>query len=113
VAVLDDIRLLREVCGLSGEVDVAVAGAVGEQLLSVATGTMAATVEFDCAELTFIDAAGVTMLLNVAKCSGKQVRLFNLRACCRRVFEVLDLCERFGIGTHPARGPLIRRPLSA
>jgi anti-anti-sigma factor len=111
--VLDEMRQLREVCGLSGEVDVAVAGAVGEKLLSVATGTEGATVEFDCAELTFIDASGITMLLQVAKCSGKQVLLLNLLPRCRRVFEILDLCERFGIdGDAPVHPPILS-PLPA
>jgi len=113
VAVLDDMQYLREACGVSGEIDVAVSGAVGRKLLTVATATDGAVVELDCAELTFIDASGVTMLLDVANRSGKQVRLVNLIPCCRRVFEILDLDEQFGIDRPALRGAPIRIPLEA
>jgi anti-anti-sigma factor len=113
VAVLDDRQHRREDRHLSGEVDVAVAGTVGAKLLTIASGTRGATVELDCVDLTFIDASGITMLLDVANCSGKQVRLLNLVTGCRRVFEVLDLCDQFGIERHTTRGPQIRGALSA
>jgi anti-anti-sigma factor len=101
--VLDSPEVFRAACRLSGEVDVAVADAAGVELLASAVETRGPSVEFDCSELTFIDAAGVTMFLRVAAKSGKRVRLMNLVPCCRRVFEVLDLCEEFGIaGATPA-----------
>jgi anti-anti-sigma factor len=111
--VLDDRRKIREASHLSGEVDVAVAGTVGAKLLRVAARTVGTTVELDCAELTFIDASGIAMLLDVADSSGKQVRLVNLGASCCRVFEVLDLCERFGIEGPAPREELTRLPLPA
>ncbi len=81
---------------LAGEVDLAVASEAGRRLLTAARDARGPVV-FDCAELTFIDASGITMLLDVVERSGKAVRLVNLTACCRRVFEVLDLCTWFGI----------------
>jgi anti-anti-sigma factor len=94
--VIDDSRRIRTV-GLAGEVDLAVAPDAGKILLTVAQHADGSVVVVDCAELTFIDASGVTMLLDVVQQSGKALRLVNLVWCCRRVFEVLDLCEWFGI----------------
>lgn len=94
---IDNSLRLRTVGPLSGEVDLAVAPDTGRRLLAVARDTAGQSVEFDCSDLTFIDASGITMLLEVAQRSGKVVRLVNLAASCRRVFDVLDLCEWFGI----------------
>ncbi len=82
---------------LVGEVDLAVAPDAGRGLLTIAQDSPRPSVVFDCAELTFIDASGITMLLDVVERSGKAVQLVNLTANCRRVFDVLDLCEWFGI----------------
>lgn len=82
---------------LTGEVDLAVASGAGEHLLAIAVATPGPSVVFDCTAMTFIDASGITMLLDVVEQSGKAVRLANVTGCCRRVFEVLDLCEWFGI----------------
>lgn len=110
---LDDLRGVPEAGRLTGEIDIAVAAAVGVQLRSVAIRTEAMTVEFDCERLTFIDASGITMLLRVAEESGKRVRLVNLTPSCRRVFEILDLCERFGIEEPMGRDELERLPVPA
>lgn len=82
---------------LSGELDVAVAPRTEIELVAVAIGIPGSSIAFDCAALTFIDGSGVNMLLHVAQRSGKRVRLVNLDPTCRRVFEILDLCETFGI----------------
>ena len=82
---------------LSGEVDCAITPQLQPHLLEMAAGTPGPSVSFDCAGLTFIDASGVNMLLEVADRSGKPVRLVNLAPGCRRVFEILGLCARFGI----------------
>jgi anti-anti-sigma factor len=96
--VIDDSRRTRIVAGqLSGEVDLASAPDAGKVLLAAANDAPGSTVAFDCGELSFIDASGITMLLDVVERSGKTVRLVNLADGCRRVFEVLDLCEWFGI----------------
>ena len=97
---LDSSLRFRPVAPLSGEVDLAVAPDAGKRLLAVAQETPGSSVVLDCTELTFIDASGITMLLDVAERSGKAVRLVNLTACCRKVFDVLDLCEWFGIEPH-------------
>jgi anti-anti-sigma factor len=101
--VLDDLRVFRAACRLSGEVDAAVTRAAGLALLATAIRTPGPSISFDCAELTFIDASGITMFLRVEAESGKRVHLVNLSRSCRRVFEVLDLCERFGIGDSAPR----------
>jgi anti-anti-sigma factor len=82
---------------LAGEVDLAVAPEAGRRLLAIAQDSPRPSVVFDCVELTFIDASGITMLLDVTERSGKAVKLVNLTTSCRRVFDVLDLCEWFGI----------------
>jgi anti-anti-sigma factor len=97
--VIDNSRRTRRVGGqLSGEIDLASAPEAGKVLLASANDASGLGVVFDCAELTFIDASGITMLLDVVERSGKAVRLVNIADGCRRVFEVLDLCEWFGIG---------------
>jgi anti-anti-sigma factor len=98
-----DLRECRAACRLSGEVDLAVARSAGRDLLGAARSAPGPSVEVDCSELTFIDAAGITMLFRVATESGKAVRLINVTPTCRRVFDVLDLCEQFGIDSPTAR----------
>jgi anti-anti-sigma factor len=97
VRVIDNSRRTRIAGLLSGEIDLASAPEAGKVLLAAANEAPGITVELDCAELIFIDASGVTMLLDVVERSGKAVRLVNLAEGCRRVFEVLDLCGWFGI----------------
>jgi anti-anti-sigma factor len=82
---------------LSGEMDMATASAAETDFLAMALRTVSPTLTVDCTELTFIDSAGVHMLEHVAKRSGKPVQLTNVPQNCRRVFEVLNLCERFAI----------------
>jgi anti-anti-sigma factor len=82
---------------LSGEMDVASARAAEADFLALALRTTSPTVAIDCTGLTFIDSSGVHMLEDVAKRSGKPVHLTNLPHSCRRIFEILDLCEKFAI----------------
>lgn len=87
-------RLAGRLCG---EIDLAVAPALESYFVVAALGTPGATVVIDCTELTFIDLSGVHMLEHVAYRSGKTVHLANVPPPARRVFEVLHLCEMFGI----------------
>jgi anti-anti-sigma factor len=82
---------------LPGEIDMAVAPELEPRLLDLAVRTAEPSVAFDCSGLTFIDSSGVKMLENVVSGSGKSVQLLNLDPGCRLVFEVLDLCQTFGI----------------
>jgi len=84
---------------LSGEIDVAVASTAETDFLAVALGVPGSTFVVDCAGLTFIDSAGVRMLERVATRSGKRLQLADVPHACRRVFEVLGVCELFGIAT--------------
>ncbi len=96
---------LRQMPGaLSGEVDLAVAHLLVPQLLDLAISAPGSTVVIDCAELTFIDSSGVNVLLRVSEQSGKSLRLENLSSNGRRVFEILGLCERFGIERRSSNG---------
>jgi anti-anti-sigma factor len=97
VRVIDNSRRTRIAGQLSGEIDLATAPEAGKVLLAAADEAPRTGLELDCAALTFIDASGITMLLDVVERSGRTVRLVNLADGCRRVFEVLDLCEWFGI----------------
>ncbi len=94
---LDESQRLRSAYKLEGEVDLAVVAGAEAALYAVAMDTPGEEVELDCADLTFIDASGVTMLLHVAARSGKFVHLVHLAPNCRRVFEILGLCAWFGI----------------
>src|ERR1700716_3876361 len=91
---------------LAGEIDIAVAARIGADALAATVGEPGSTMAFDCAEMTFIDASGITMLLDVARRSGKRVHVVNLLPSCRVVFELLGLCQRFaveGCGSFGAR----------
>jgi anti-anti-sigma factor len=92
-----EVVLDRRTGRLSGEIDMASAPFAERRLLASVLGTPESTVVIDCMELTFIDLSGVEMLEHVAQRSGKTVHLANLSPPARRVFEILKLCERFGI----------------
>ena len=102
------ILLERRRGRLSGEIDIAVTGVAEIDLLAYAMGKPDSTVVIDCADMTFIDSAGVRMLEHVAQRSGKRVTLANVHPGQQRLFEMLDLRETFGIvatrdkgSTHP------------
>jgi anti-anti-sigma factor len=84
---------------MSGEIDMATAPTAEADLLALALArpTDRTTLALDCAGLTFIDSAGIHMLDHVATRSGMQVQLDNLPTSCRRIFEILDRCDDFGI----------------
>ena len=82
---------------LSGEIDIATAPVVQPRLMRVAATSRSNTVTFHCSPLTFIDSSGVSMLLEVAERTGKQVRLARVNRACARVFEVLNLCGKFAV----------------
>jgi anti-anti-sigma factor len=86
---------------LSGEIDTAVVRAAETELLAAAISTPRSVFIIDCAGLTFIDSSGTHMLERVAKKSGKSIQLVNVPRAWRRVFEILDLCDSFGMETTP------------
>ena len=59
-----------------------------------------AELEFDAAELTFIDSTGLRALATLATCvrsAGGEVRTVNSSEPLRRIIEVTGLGERFGL----------------
>jgi anti-anti-sigma factor len=75
----------------------AVAPAAERALLAAAAAQSGDVFDIDCTDLTFIDSSGIAMLIDVARRSGKDVNLVNVERVPRRAFEVLGLCEMFGI----------------
>ena len=78
---------------LQGEIDVANAGALLVSLRRVA-GRHAGEVVVDCAELTFIDAAGIGALIKVHRelaQRGRSVRLCHPSPLLTRMLQALDL----------------------
>jgi anti-sigma B factor antagonist len=78
---------------LTGELDLARASGVGRDLADFASGHRG-SIAVDCAELTFIDSAGIDTLVRMQRTlciQGRQLRLVNLRPIPRRVVEILGL----------------------
>jgi anti-anti-sigma factor len=95
---------------LSGEIDFAASPAAKTDLLALARCSPGSTITIDCMDVTFIDSSGVHMLEQVAKRSGKNVRLFGLPQGPRRVFEISGLCEKFGIDRQTHSKSTLRGP---
>jgi anti-sigma B factor antagonist len=81
---------------LSGDIDLASAPAMLEQLVAFAeNGVEDGRLVIDCSALTFIDSTGLSVLEAASKKTGKQIVLVALPEHCRRVFEVTGLDEVF------------------
>jgi anti-sigma B factor antagonist len=93
------VQVLEFRCFLKGDVDVASAGRLHSDL-DAAIAANEGTLVVDCSELTFIDAAGVNILIAAHRKlqrDGRGFRVENLKPLYRRIFEMLDLAEEFGI----------------
>jgi anti-anti-sigma factor len=82
---------------LIGEIDMATAPGVEDALLAAVLSAPGPTARVECGGMTFIDSSGIHMLEHVARRSDKTVRLVNVGGASRRVFEILDLCETYGL----------------
>jgi anti-anti-sigma factor len=84
---------------LRGEYDLLNASELEVSLLRFAHGGEGA-ITVDAEQLRFIDSSGIEALLRVREVmesEGRALRVVNLPATTRRVLEVLDLTERFGV----------------
>jgi anti-anti-sigma factor len=79
---------------LAGEIDVALVPELEASLCEQARRVPGRRVVFDCSAVTFIDSAGIAMMLTVEQVTGKRVELANLIPSCRRVLEVTGLGDR-------------------
>jgi anti-anti-sigma factor len=77
-----------------GEVDLATAGALRDGLLGVLSTRQPSSVEIDLAKVSFIDCAGLSVLLvtrQAALRAGCQLRITNPQPIVHRVLEVTGL----------------------
>jgi anti-sigma B factor antagonist len=85
---MDELRY-----ALSGEVDLAVAPQLREDLRIIVRASDADLV-VDCTHLTFIDSTGITVLLEAhrdLRQRGRELYVANVRTTARTAFEVLGL----------------------
>jgi anti-sigma B factor antagonist len=85
-----------ELFSLSGEIDLATAEPIGEELIEYARRAEGDVV-VDCSELTFIDSSGLHMLVAVQRRTGKQLVLKAVPPGSRRTLELTQLDEVFRI----------------
>jgi anti-sigma B factor antagonist len=84
-----------------GDIDVATSGQLHSALeaeIHATDGTMV----LDCSELTFLDASGIHVLLDAQRTldrAGRDCRIEHLADPYRRLLEILDLSDRFGLET--------------
>jgi anti-anti-sigma factor len=79
---------------LAGEIDISMVPQLEASLCEQAARVPGHRVVFDCSAVTFIDSAGIAMMLNVEQATGKRVELANLIPSCRRVLEMTGLSDR-------------------
>lgn len=83
---------------LSGEIDLANAEQIGEELhVHVAGLDDTADVLIDCTGLMFIDSSGLAMLMATVERTGKHLVLKGVSDACRRPFELTGLDQVFEI----------------
>lgn len=91
---------------LSGEIDLANADSIGDQL----RGAMAASgsqpsFDVDCSGLWFLDSSGLRMLVEVCRelqAQGRTLRLFGLGGSPRYAVEITGLTQLLGVATADA-----------
>ena len=60
----------------------------------------------DCSELTFIDASGIRVLIDIHRqleADGRPFRVEHLAPRYQRIFDTLDVSEVLGLPAHTAR----------
>ena len=83
---------------LSGELDMAVAAAFSQSLISSLDGQPPV---LNLAELTFLDSSGIRAILQVARVSGQEVVLRSLHPNIRRVLKATGVNETLGVRIEP------------
>lgn len=80
---------------LHGELDIASAPSVSEEVESYLSGSSLRLV-FDLRDLSFMDSSGIALLIQIANRS-ESVQLRNPSANVRRVLQLTGLTDRFGL----------------
>jgi len=83
---------------LSGELDMAVAAAFSQSLISSLDGQPPV---LNLAELTFLDSSGIRAILQIAAAKGQGVALRNLPPNIKRVLDVAGIDESMGVTIEP------------
>lgn len=89
---------------LHGEIDLAVAPALGTELVEQA-GLLTGDVVLDCSDLSFIDSTGLKALLLVQQAlaaDGRALELRNVSEACRRPIEICGLTDVLGMAAEDA-----------
>ena len=81
---------------VSGELDMTTAGQVREKIIELLDGN-ARRIALDCAELSFIDSAGIGMLVGAEKRARQQACEFVV---CRPTSAVMRALETTGVARH-------------
>jgi len=87
--------------GLRGEIDVATAPTLRENLAVLVTAS-GDDVILDCHDLTFMDSSGIHELIALRQAldvQGRSMSMINLNGGVRRVIEVCGLAEFLGLDT--------------
>jgi anti-sigma B factor antagonist len=105
----------RERVTLAGEIDLATAGRLRETLMAAISRSHASeTMVVDLAEVTFLDARGIGVLVEshlAARRSGVNLTLHNPRGIVRRVLEAAGAVPGLWPATVPAPGEPAGSPL--
>ncbi len=83
---------------LSGELDMGVADAFSQGLISNLDGQRPV---LNLAELTFLDSSGIRAILQIAAAKGQGVALRNLRPNIRKVLDAAGIDESMGVTIEP------------
>jgi anti-sigma B factor antagonist len=103
-APIDGVRLVR----LAGELDMATEGSVAEALTWAIEAPGAVKVVIDLADLTFIDATGLSLLVKARRLAhnrGRVLRVRNARGEVDLVLRVTNLADLFGLPGVPMDDP--------
>jgi anti-anti-sigma factor len=98
---------------VSGDIDVATAPGLRSDLEAVITEHPEADLILDCSELTFIDAAGIRVFVDVHRKLdrlGRGFRIRDLQSSYLRIFDLLDLTDSLDIRPRREGGFVPERP---
>jgi anti-anti-sigma factor len=87
---------------IHGDLDAAVASRLHSDL-DAAIADHPGTLVIDCSELTFIDAAGINVLIAAHRklhCEGRGFKIQNLQPLYHRIFEMLALVDESWASSH-------------
>jgi anti-sigma B factor antagonist len=89
---------------VSGDIDMAVAPTLQDELLVLVNATTDDLV-LDCADLEFIDSSGIAVFVHTQRLlevNGRRLRVEHLHGMPRRAFDIIGLTEVLEGETEPA-----------